>query len=77
MLRPFLGALPLPRGVEASFGRGVWASFLQNDVSRIRNQILPVSPRYNLSPLPGQEGEGGPDGSHGDWSKGFFIGLLE
>ncbi|HUV44856.1 MAG TPA: NAD(P)-dependent oxidoreductase [Dehalococcoidales bacterium] len=33
--------------------RGVWASFLQNDVSRIRNQILPVSPRYNYFPLPG------------------------
>ena len=41
---------------RSPFVRGVWASFLQNDVSRSRNQILPVSPRYNLSPLPGQEG---------------------
>ena len=58
------------------YGRGVWASFLQNDVSRIRNQIMTVSPRYNLSPLPGQEGEGGPSGTHGGWSKGFFSSLL-
>ena len=36
-----------------------------------------MSPRYNIFPLPGQEGEGGPDGPHGDWSKGLVNTLLE
>ena len=34
------------------------------------------SPFLGRKALPGQEGEGGPDGPHGDWSKGFFITLL-
>ena len=34
------------------------------------------SPFLGRKALPGQEGEGGPDGSHGDWTKGFFSTLL-
>ncbi len=51
--------------------------------SPLRRGLLPLlrglgdTPRYNLFPLPGQEGEGGPSGPHGGWSKGFFITLLE
>ena len=36
-----------------------------------------IFPPFRRRLLPGQEGEGGPDGPHGVRSKGFFIGLLE
>ena len=36
-----------------------------------------IAPFLGRKALPGQEGEGGPDGPHGGWSKGFFIALLD
>ena len=35
-----------------------------------------IFPPFRRRLLPGQEGEGGPDGPHGGWSKGFFSSLL-
>jgi len=72
---PLRRGLPLMAGVS---GRHSYRMTLAESATRFcrcpPDIIFP--PFLGRKALPGQEREGGPDGPHGGWSKGFFITLL-
>jgi len=80
---PLLRGAPSSRGAEIHFGRVSGRHSYRMTLAESETRFFRCPPDIifpsflGRKALSGQEGEGSPDGPHGDWSKGFFIGLLE